>query len=72
MKSVTLNIEGMHCNGCAQTVKALVGSEPGVRTAEVSYPDRQARVLYDPQVLSEDRLIEIVEKGGYHVQTDAG
>lgn len=71
MKTVILKVEGMRCNGCAQTVKALVGSEPGVRAADVSYDEAQARILYDPQAISEDRLIRVIEKGGYRVPTHA-
>jgi copper chaperone CopZ len=67
MKSVTLEVEGMHCEACAQTIKALIDAEPGVRVAEVSYEERQARILYDPQTLGEDQLMNVIEKGGYRV-----
>ncbi len=67
MKNATLRIQGMHCNGCAQTIKSLIEKEPGVRMADVSYKEGQARVLYDPQTVSEDRLAELVEKPGYRV-----
>lgn len=67
MKSVTLKIEGMHCDGCARTVKALIGSEPGVRGADVSYQDGQARILYDPQAIGEEQLVKLIEQGGYRV-----
>ncbi|HYZ25489.1 MAG TPA: heavy metal-associated domain-containing protein [Geminicoccaceae bacterium] len=67
MKSVTLAIEGMHCEGCAQTIEALIGAEPGVRAADVSYEERQARILYDPQTVGEDELVKVIEKGGYRV-----
>lgn len=67
MKSVTLKIRGMHCNGCAQNIKAVVSSEAGVRGADVSFKDGQARILYDPQTVREDRLIELIKKAGYQV-----
>jgi copper chaperone CopZ len=67
MKSVTLAIEGMHCAGCGQTLKALIDAEPGVRAADVSYKDRHARILYDPQAVGEDQLVKVIEKGGYRV-----
>ena len=67
MKSITLTVEGMHCEGCAQTIKTLVGAEPGVRAATVSFKDREARVLYDPQATNEDRVIGAIEKPGYRV-----
>ena len=67
MKNATLKIEGMHCNGCAQTIKSLMEKEPGVRMADVSYKNGEARVFYDPQAVNEDRLAELVEKPGYRV-----
>jgi copper chaperone CopZ len=69
MKSADLKIEGMHCEGCAQTIKALIGAEPGVRVAEVSFKDGQARILYDTQTVNEEQLIKVIERGGYRVPT---
>lgn len=67
MKSATLKVEGMRCDGCAQTIKALISTEPGVRAADVSYRDGQARILFDPQAICEDQLVEVIERGGYRV-----
>ena len=67
MKSTTFTIEGMHCDGCAQTIKALISTEPGVQAAEVSFKDGEARILYDPQVIGEDRIAGVIEKAGYRV-----
>lgn len=67
MRSVTLEIEGMHCEGCVQTIKALIALERGVRAVEVSYKDGQARILYDPKVIGENRLVRLIERGGYPV-----
>ena len=68
MKSATFKIEGMHCDGCAQAIKALVEREPGVKAITVSYKNRAARVLYDPQAIGEDRLVAAIEKPGYRVR----
>ena len=67
MKTTTLKITGMHCNGCASTIKALVESEPGVQMAAVSYDEGTARVLFDPQTVGEDRLVAVVERPGFRV-----
>lgn len=42
-----LRIEGMVCQGCAETAKSLLESLPGVASAEVSLQDGTARVRYD-------------------------
>lgn len=67
MKAATFIIEGMHCDSCAMTVKTLVEQEPGVKAATVSFKDGEARVLYDPQVIREDRLTAVIQKPGYRV-----
>lgn len=69
MKTVTWNIDGMHCDGCAHTIEALVGKEPGVVKVAVSFNDRQARILYDPNAVGEDRLVAAIERGGFKVPT---
>ena len=67
MKTTTFKIEGMHCDGCALTVKTLVEKEPGVKAATVSFKNSEARVLYDPQATNEDRLAATIERPGYRV-----
>lgn len=67
MKTATFKIEGMHCTGCAQTIKTLVEKEPGVRIATVSFKDGQAQVLYDPHAADEDRLVAAIQQPGYRV-----
>ena len=68
MKTVTFRIEGMHCGGCVDTLKALLGAEAGVHAAEVSLERGEARVLYDPKVADPQRLAATIEKPGYRVR----
>lgn len=67
MKTSILKIEGMNCEACANTIKGLVEKEPGVRMATVSFAEGQARVLYDPETVTEDRLVATVQKPGFRV-----
>lgn len=67
MKTTIFRIEGMNCDACANTIKSLVEKEPGVRMASVSLNDRQARVLYDPQLVKEDHLVDAIQKPGFRV-----
>ena len=67
MKTATFTIEGMHCDGCASTLKALLDRQPGVQMATVSFADRQTRILYDPNATDEDRLAAAIEKPGFRV-----
>jgi copper chaperone len=67
MKTITFKIGGMHCGGCADTIKALVEKEPGVRMATVSLEAGEARVLYDPSTIGEDQIAGVIERPGYRV-----
>jgi copper chaperone CopZ len=67
MKTATLTIEGMHCDGCASTVKTLIERLPGVQMATVSFAERQARILYDPAAIDEPRLVAAIKKPGFRV-----
>ncbi len=67
MKTALLKIEGMHCEGCAVIIRSLVERRPGVRKASVSFPDGEARVLYDADAVGEDQLVDAIKKAGYRV-----
>lgn len=65
MKTTILTIDGMHCDGCARTIEALLSRVPGVRKAEASYDERQARVLHDQNEARAADLTAAVAKGGF-------
>lgn len=67
MKTSIFKIEGMNCDACANTIKRLVEKQPGVRMASVSFGDRQARVLYDPQFVDEEHLVATIQEPGFRV-----
>lgn len=67
METMIVRIDGMHCDGCAETIKALLAVEAGVKAATVSFQDGHARVLYDPAVVDKKTLVAAIEKGGYKV-----
>ena len=71
MKSLVVTIEGMHCDGCAETIRGLLAVEAGVKASSVSFKDGSARVLYDPAAIDEAKLVAAVEKGGYKVSFTA-
>ena len=67
MKSLILEIQGMHCDGCAETIKAVVTREPGVKSVAVTFKDGEGRILYDPAATSENRLVAAVGRLGFRV-----
>ncbi len=67
MKSLELKIEGMHCDGCAATIEALLGREPGIKGASVSYAAGKGQILYDPAATDPARIAATIERVGYRV-----
>ena len=64
MRSVELAIEGMHCGACASRVRTALEEVAGVRSAEVSLEDGEARVEAEEGTPS-DALVAAVERAGY-------
>jgi len=71
MKTLVIAIEGMHCDGCAETIQGLLSVETGVKAASVSFKDGRARVLYDPVEVDETRIAAAIERGGYKAKLPA-
>lgn len=67
MKTTVFEIEGMRCDACASTIRSVVEKEAGVRMASVSFSERIARVLYDPEAIAEDRLVDAIQRPGFRV-----
>ncbi len=65
MDTAKLEVEGMHCEGCAQIIQSLLERKTGVHTVKVSFSDGEARILYDNQSVEESQLIMVIEKAGY-------
>ncbi|MHB1540229.1 MAG: heavy-metal-associated domain-containing protein [Steroidobacteraceae bacterium] len=65
MQSIILSIQGMHCGGCAQSIKRLLERQPGVESADVSFEAGEARVRFDPARLSAQQLVSVLEPPGY-------
>lgn len=68
MNRVLLLVEGMHCDDCAKRIEGLLEKEPGVREAQVSFAAGSARVSYNPHAVGKERLVEVIEGGGFSVR----
>jgi copper chaperone CopZ len=58
----------MHCDGCAHTIEALLGREPGMKSASVSHATGTGRFLYDATVIDTSRIAAIIEQAGFKVR----
>lgn len=65
-KSITLKVEGMHCNGCAMNVQAALEEDTaGVSKAKVDLDKAQVTVTYDPDEVSLEVMENAVQDAGY-------
>ncbi|MDX1566168.1 MAG: heavy metal-associated domain-containing protein [Longimicrobiales bacterium] len=64
MKTLKLNVEGMHCEGCVSRVKSALGEVSGVDDVAVFLDRNEARVEADESA-SVETLVRAVEEAGY-------
>ena len=64
-KEITLAIDGMHCEHCAQTIEREVGRLNGVSKVYVILRDNAAQVVYDPKETSVDEIIKTISEAGF-------
>ncbi len=68
METIKISVDGMSCQGCADSLTRLFDKEPGVNEASVSFDTERAEVLFDPSRVSASRLTELVNKAGFQVK----
>ncbi len=61
----TLKIGGMHCASCALNVETALKKTEGVVSANVSFPLEQAKVVFDPEIITVEGMEKAVESVGY-------
>ncbi len=62
---VIIAVEGMHCDGCAAGIKAMLKRTAGVISADVSYERKEAVVDYDSQKTTPEKIVEAINNLGY-------
>ena len=67
METITLNLSGMTCMGCAGSVERKLAEQPGVASAQVDLSASQAEVQFDPQQTSADALKQALRAAGWGV-----
>jgi len=65
IRTVTLRVKGMTCNGCAASVEKALKSTEGVASVRVSFERGRAVIKYDDQKVPVDKLREVVQSTGF-------
>ena len=67
---VTLNVEGMTCDGCENAIKAGVETLEGIATVESSHEEGWTKVKFDKSTTSVEDIEAKITDTGYTVKGD--
>ncbi|QQE78465.1 heavy-metal-associated domain-containing protein [Alicyclobacillus sp. SO9] len=67
MRTVTIPVEGMTCQGCVNSVTKALRLVDGVETVEVSLELNEAKVIFNEATATEADLKSAIEEAGYDV-----
>ena len=65
---INLDIQGMTCAGCVNSVEKALGNVDGVDLAEVNFALNRAAVHYNPEIVNPSVLESAVEEAGFEAQ----
>ena len=71
LHTTTLQVGGMSCRGCRDTVTRILIGVDGVHNVQVSLASGEAIVQYDELFTSPDKLILAVQQAGYSVEEES-
>jgi P-type Cu2+ transporter len=67
-KEAYLRVDGMHCSSCEILINRLAEQIDGIAFAQSSYATSTAKVIYDPNVISEEDLPAALGTTGYRAR----
>lgn len=68
MKNITLNVQGMSCGHCVNSIEGSVGHLEGVNGVNVKLDDALVEVTFNESEVSLDKIKETIEDQGYDVE----
>lgn len=68
MQNVTLNVQGMSCGHCVNSVENSVGALAGVKQVKVNLAKGLVDVAFDETQVSLDQIKETIDDQGYDVK----
>ncbi|TCN20437.1 copper chaperone CopZ [Mesobacillus foraminis] len=68
MQQVTLNVQGMSCGHCVNSIEGNVGELNGVESVKVHLAEGNVDVTFDPNAVSLKEITDVIEDQGYDVK----
>ncbi|HXG93033.1 MAG TPA: copper ion binding protein [Blastocatellia bacterium] len=63
--TAVIRVEGMTCGGCAKSIEIALSKLKGVSSAKVSFEKKQAKVVYDPHIVTLDQIKAAINETGF-------
>lgn len=67
METLQLNIQGMTCSGCVNSITGVLQKIPGVASVDVSLEQNRATVIYNPAQAKPAQFKAAIEEAGFDV-----
>lgn len=58
-KTIELEVEGLVCSYCADTIKTYLMNTEGIAGVEVNLENRRVKVTYDPSIITEEEILNL-------------
>ncbi|MEK4029865.1 MULTISPECIES: copper chaperone CopZ [Bacillaceae] len=68
MQQVTLNVKGMSCGHCVNSIEGNVGQLKGVESVNVHLNEGKVDIAFDANEVSLKEITEVIEDQGYDVE----
>lgn len=69
LKTVRFQLETLTCPSCIAKIEGVLKKEPGVENAVVLFNASKVKIRFDEDIVSSERLGELIEKVGYPIVT---
>ena len=66
-EQITLDLLGMTCTNCSNTIQRQLNKIEGVQEAAVNFASEKASVTYFPDLVGRDDLVAVVRRAGFDV-----
>lgn len=67
MSQVILNVQGMSCGHCVNSIEGNVGRLNGVESVKVNLDEGKVDVTFDPSAVDLKEITDVIEDQGYGV-----
>ena len=68
IKTIKLNLEGLHCTSCIMNIEGELEDTPGVKKVKASFAKSEAEVTFDEALVSPEKIVGIINKLGYQAE----